>query len=386
MLQPFCWEFSSSAPYTTGEVDIRALMVVCRYFGDVLLATPLAQSLTQAGYSVDWLVAPGGEALLAGQPCADRVRVVNQHTPWHRQLSMLTRMFRKYDRAFALPSTDRSMLFALSASRSTYALIVAGRSQEAWKRRLVDHWVDYSPGAHMVSLACELAEAAGLPPCREVQICWQDADAKQLFSELPWSEQTPYIHLHPFARWPYKWWPFSAWRELMGFAEEQGLRIVITGSPDETEQAGRLAGTSGSNVCVLAGKLNWRQLACLSHYARAYVGLDTANTHLAATTGTPVIALFGPTDPRIWGPWPNGFPGASPWQASSSSGIQRQGNISLLQGRQECVPCQLEGCDRHQGSTSRCLQEMKPEWVWQEILVRLHENNQQRVARPVIFL
>jgi len=347
-------------------------MVVCRYLGDVLLATPLAQSLCEAGYSIDWLVAPGTEAILENQPYAQQVFTVNQDTPWLRQLALAGKLFRKYDKAFALPSTDRSMLFALSASASTHALIVADRSQDAWKRRMARTWLDYIAGKHMVSLACKLAESAELPACRNVNISWSENDSQQVFSHLPWAEGTPFIHIHPFARWPYKWWRSSEWQKLIATAGENDLRVVITGSPAELNQATALAeGFVGESVCVLAGALNWRQLACLSHAAQAYIGLDTANTHLAASTNTPVIALFGPTDPRIWGPWPNGFNGLTPWQASSTDGIQRQGNISLLQGRQDCVPCQLEGCERRPDSVSLCLKEMQAEWVWKEVEYRL---------------
>jgi ADP-heptose:LPS heptosyltransferase len=36
--------------------------------------------------------------------------------------------------------------------------------------------------------------------------------------------------------------------------------------------------------------------------ARLYIGNDSGITHLAAAVGTPVLALFGPTDPAVWGP------------------------------------------------------------------------------------
>ncbi|MDX8392620.1 MAG: glycosyltransferase family 9 protein [Mariprofundaceae bacterium] len=371
-----CSVLLSSALFTTGDTDIRALMVVCRYLGDVLLATPLAQSLSKAGYSVDWLVTPGTAAILEGQNYAERIFTVDQHCAWHRQLALGMRLLRKYDQAFALPSTDRSMLYALAASTSSHALIDAGRSQDAWKRRMAATWLEYTPGHHMVSLACDLAEKSNLPGCRNVNVAWTEEDEKYVLSVLPWHQKADYIHIHPFARWPYKWWRRDAWRKLIELAIKQNLRVVITGSPAEADQAKALAdGFADNAVAVLAGQLNWRQLACLTHHAGAYVGLDTANTHLAATTNTPVIALFGPTDPRIWGPWPNGFDGQTPWQAASASGIQRQGNISLLQGIQDCVPCQLEGCERRPDSVSLCLKEMRNEWVWAEIQRAMQEAN-----------
>jgi ADP-heptose:LPS heptosyltransferase len=47
---------------------------------------------------------------------------------------------------------------------------------------------------------------------------------------------------------------------------------------------------------------NLYELACWLASARLYIGNDSGITHLAAAVGTPVLALFGPTDPDVWAP------------------------------------------------------------------------------------
>ena len=47
---------------------------------------------------------------------------------------------------------------------------------------------------------------------------------------------------------------------------------------------------------------NLYDLACWLSSARLYIGNDSGITHLAAASGAPVLALFGPTDPAIWAP------------------------------------------------------------------------------------
>ena len=73
----------------------------------------------------------------------------------------------------------------------------------------------------------------------------------------------------------------------------------------------------------------------------------------------PTIALFGPSNPVKWGPWPVDWTDdASPW---SRVGSARQGNVWLIQGEADCapgVPCLAEGCDRHIDSGSRCLESL----------------------------
>ena len=60
-------------------------------------------------------------------------------------------------------------------------------------------------------------------------------------------------------------------------------------------------------VVNLAGKLAFWEVALLIGSSKVYIGPDTAVTHLAASTGTPTVALYGPTNPVKWAPWPHGY-------------------------------------------------------------------------------
>jgi heptosyltransferase-3 len=87
---------------------------------------------------------------------------------------------------------------------------------------------------------------------------------------------------------------------------------------------------------------------------------------MAAAVGVPSVVLFGPSNPVKWGPWPKDFISTtdSPWR---KHGSQRQGNVFLLQGQGDCVPCLGEGCDRHIHSLSECLQQLSVNRVIQAI-------------------
>ena len=110
---------------------------------------------------------------------------------------------------------------------------------------------------------------------------------------------------------------------------------------------------AGEPVLNFVGELSFGETAELIRRARLFIGPDTATTHVAAACGTPTIALFGPSDPVRWGPWPSAWPaGTQPW---SLRGSGRRGNVCLLQGEGECVPCRREGCEGHLESRSDCL-------------------------------
>ncbi|MCX6599065.1 MAG: glycosyltransferase family 9 protein [Acidobacteria bacterium] len=112
----------------------------------------------------------------------------------------------------------------------------------------------------------------------------------QFFPALPPPPGQPRIHVpeqprtrilvHPFSGSPVKDWPLERWDAL---APRLGAEFAI-----------------GRDRRPLFEDLY--QLACWLASAKLYVGNDSGITHLAAAVGTPVVALFGPTDPGIWAP------------------------------------------------------------------------------------
>ena len=152
----------------------------------------------------------------------------------------------------------------------------------------------------------------------------------------------------------YKQWTQAGWRELAAALIKRGLSVVATGGPASSERSylDELWNKDAPPVRRLDGRLSWPQLAGLLAKSQIYIGPDTSVTHLAAASGASTIALYGPTDPRLWGPWPaDGL--ETMWAATGK--IQRRGNVALVQNAFPCTPCQLEGCERRLESYSACL-------------------------------
>ena len=80
---------------------------------------------------------------------------------------------------------------------------------------------------------------------------------------------------------------------------------MITGAPDPAERAlvDAIRGATRAPVIDLAGQLTLAELGALIGSARLFIGVDSAPMHIAAATGTPVVALFGPSGDAEWGPW-----------------------------------------------------------------------------------
>jgi heptosyltransferase-3 len=262
---------------------------------------------------------------------------------------------------------------------------------------------------HTVAMGSQLTELLSIPPNFAVipptvsAVQGIQAPALSAVSAVS-AKATPYAVLHPYPKFTYKMWTHTAWVELARWCMSQGLRVIFTGGPDadectyvkaivadlvtkeapvkhstlQTEPAWAMARqdlhpcnlcarkvvqpSSGSpddavsDIVNLAGVLSLAQTAQLIRGAKLYAGPDTAVTHIAAATGTPTIALFGPSNPVKWGPLPHGWQQfASPWQRVGSA---RRGNVHLIQGQAACVPCLQEGCERRVTSTSDCLQHL----------------------------
>ena len=144
--------------------------------------------------------------------------------------------------------------------------------------------------------------------------------------------------------------------------------MVLTGSASARDQeciAPLRALGQPPQLLDASGHLNFNELAALLREAALYIGPDTSVSHLAAATGVPVIAIFGPTNPQRWAPWPANARTQALFARSAA--VQEEGNVTVLQGTQSCVPCGRAGCEDHRQSRSDCLQSITPQQVLAQV-------------------
>lgn len=341
------------------------LLVAIRQIGDVLLATPLLRSLRRAypGALIDVLVYSEKGGMLEGNPDCNDVIAVDEHPDPGSYLRLLRRIFRRYDLALTLQATDRAHIYAWLAAGRRVGLVPELGKASAWKRRSCESWAALDDvHTHTVAQNLALADLIGIPRCYEV-VAPRSADAGRELAALPLAPGEPIAVLHPFPMWHYKRWTREGWEALIEWLGGRGLRAVLSGGPESEERAFCAALAASTGALDLAGRLSFGVLAALLGRARLYIGPDTSVTHLAAACGTPTLAIYGPSNPVKWGPWPKTCEAAQSPYRMLARPWQRSGNVLLLQGIQppdlgHCVPCREEGCDKHKASFSRCLTEM----------------------------
>jgi len=108
-----------------------------------------------------------------------------------------------------------------------------------------------------------------------------------------------FIAIHPSSGSSRKNWPPDNFRDLARrLRQERQPLLWIEGEADREV----IAAVAGSVQAPVARDLPLMVLASLLSLSRGFVGNDSGVTHLAAAVNAPVIALFGPTDPRVWAP------------------------------------------------------------------------------------
>jgi len=273
------------------------LVIQTAFLGDVVLTTPLLETLARRHGPVDVVTTPAAAALLETHPAVRHVVPYDKRRA-DRGIRGLLRLARRlraehYQIAYLPHRSARSALLAWLAGiprrvgfRSGWPVLYTG--------------VRTRPAAgHEIDRLLALADA---PPHHQVApslgITSADvAAAETVLREI--ASDGPYVALAPGAIWGTKRWP-----GYVALAQQLAPRaaVIAVGGPDDVRlgdeivAAARDAGGRAINAC---GRLGLREAAALIGRATVLVTNDSAPLHLAAAVGTPVVAIFGPTIPAF---------------------------------------------------------------------------------------
>ena len=129
------------------------------------------------------------------------------------------------------------------------------------------------------------------------------AHADQLLGRLGVRRDQPIAILQPAARYWFKAWPHERFAELADrLASDYGYQVLIGGSREDETLAQRIQAAAQSRPISLAGQATLKEFAAIAQRAALFVGNDSGAMHIAAAVSTPMVALFGPSNPEEWGP------------------------------------------------------------------------------------
>jgi len=300
---------------------MKILIVKLSSLGDVIHVLPVLAPLRQhfSDVRITWLVEEDAAQLLTDHPLIDRVLVVPKKR-WLNDLSRASRLItcfgevgrfirelrsERYDLVLDFQGLLKSGVLACLARSERKRGFYPGRE---WSHVFLNERVPYpAVTLHSVDRYLALIESLGCS-CRipqwTIPIRQVHRDRVAVFLEANGiTRHRPLILLHPGTRWKSKNWPELSWAELGVLLNQENCQLVLTGSNGDRALVQSIKAARTFAAVDASGLWSLAELAFLQSQADVVVTPDSGPMHLAAAVGTPVVALFGPTDPDRTGPY-----------------------------------------------------------------------------------
>jgi ADP-heptose:LPS heptosyltransferase len=316
---PLRW-FRRPAPAPAGAAPARVLLLRLERIGDLLMVRDAIGLVRQRLPDAEIDLAVGSwnaplAALLAPMYRLDRIDTLD--APWlsrdgegHSWPRLIGRArewrARRYDLALNFEPDIRSNFLAwLSGARRRAGYWTAGGGA------FLTDAAAHDPTRHVTQNALALAAFAigehargpqAAAPAHQPLVA-PAAAGRRAAARLA-GLRGPLVGIHAAGGRAIKQWPVERFRELAGvLIEHRGATVVLTGSAGDGDTVRAVsAGLPASRVLDVSGELDLQELAALLPLLDVYVTGDTGPMHLAHAAGTPVVAIFGPSDPARYAP------------------------------------------------------------------------------------
>ena len=306
----------------------RILIVRTDAIGDVLLSTPVIKALRQKHPQayISMMVAPHAKDIIEGNPYLDEVIVYDKdgkHKSWIRSLKFASRLKKKkLDLAVILHPTNRVHLLTFLAripKRLGYNRklgFLLNERKEHKKQEGAKHEAEYNlellkdefwqENEKENSPGIESSERIRLfMPVKAESEKWVD----HLFKSFGISASDKLLAINPGASCPSKLWPLERFAQVaLKLARAHNLKILVLAGPKDILLADKIAlhHELKGKIINLAGKTSISQLASVLKRCALFISNDSGPVHIASALGTPVISIFGRSQPGLgpkrWGP------------------------------------------------------------------------------------
>lgn len=292
------------------SLNPRILIVGVNWLGDLIFLTPAIRAIRRAypEGTLACLVPPRGLDLLRGNPHLNAVIPFRESRGVIGLLQWwpLVRRLKRGD-------FDMAFLFHPSATRAA-AVWAAGIPSRIGYRRFTRDWFltqrispEPKDSIHKAAWYMGLVEGAGLKPDGfryEAGLTPEDhSSAEALLKEWGVSPGERWVALHAGANWRLKRWPAKNFASLAdALATQVHAKVLFVGGADDLTLVEGIRRRMRTQPIVATGRTSFRQLGALLSCARLLISNDSGPLHLGLAVGTPVIGLFGPTDPKLTGP------------------------------------------------------------------------------------
>ena len=304
---------------------MNILIVRLGALGDIVHAIPAAAALRSAfpGARIDWLVDAKHRAMVDLVTVVDRVIAVERPniSGWIEAAKVMRQV--RYDVALDLQGLLKSAVLARMSGAPRVIGFSIWHLREKTARPFYtttpsdDRSVDRSSQRdgrsfrlqpkdhHVIAKNMRLARMLGVHEDASITfpLASPPSPALEQVTAALGGAAVPFALLNPGAAWPNKRWAAERFGEVATFLRDvRGLPAFVLWGPGEEELA-RAVVAASHGAARVAPPTELPDLLALCRAARLLVSGDTGPLHIGAAAGTPVVAIFGPTDPARNGPW-----------------------------------------------------------------------------------
>ena len=348
---------------------MNILIVKLSAIGDVVHTLPSLSALRKLypAAHITWVIEEAASDLIKDHPYLDRV-IISHRKRWLNDLKKghvgkTIADIRSFIKAIRERSYDLVIDFHGLLKSAVIVFLSGGRrrlgydSMQELSGLFLNEKIPEDMGKHAVLryldllryLGADIGEAEFLIPIQQEN----REKVEDILKTNHIGRKDDFVVVSPIAFWETKLWEEEKFARLCDLiTEELKVRVILTGS--ECESIRRIQSLMTLPSLNLAGRTTLRDLAYLYQLAAVLVTTDSGPMHLAAAVGTPVIALFGASDPARTGPYGEGH--------------------TVIQKGLPCSPCFLKKC-----ATKRCMQEITVEDVFQAVKERFSTYRKEKV-------
>ena len=347
----------------------KILIIIQRSNGDVLFSTTLINTLYKYYKSpqIDLLVNDDTISVARLLPNINSIHTFSykkkRENRWNQEKDIITKVFRKYDLCINLTASDRSVLYALFASKNSISTIEMDSSKSWWKRILLTKYYYFNPTKHILLNNLKSLSLLNIKHDNiQLSPSASELALTNVINRLDQIGIKDFLIFHPSAQYDYKIYPQYLRDDLLTQLNNLSVPILITGGGDKIDVLIKNTIPSLENIFDWIGGTTLEEYFALSQLSLAYIGMDTLNMHIAAGQNKRIFSIFGPTNVKMWSPWSNNLQRGT----DQDKPIQTYDNITIFQADMPCVACGKAGCDDRHGK-SECLDNIDPKVIFNEI-------------------
>ncbi len=294
------------AVYEEAQSRQKILVIKLSALGDVILSIPSLRALRKA-YPNAWISALVGRrsrGIVRNCPYVNDTLVYDESAGIPRVVRMLrmARILSREDFDIAVDLQNNRLSHSLSFLSG--ARVRAGYQNGKWSFFLNRRAKDVSYALPPVEHQFQVLKLLGIEETEKELELWtrpaEDASIADFWRDawVATGQTLVGINLSASARWPTKQWGIENYAKLCEELARRNIRVVLTGAPEDKGILEKFYSLTRVKPVSAVGKTSITELVALIRRCQVFVSSDSAPMHIASGLGVPLVALFGPTDPK----------------------------------------------------------------------------------------